>query len=134
MTNKYEPTELAEAVAGVLRGVIGRERITQSALAEATGISQSHISKLMRALRPMDLDTLDRIAVLIGVNASEILAEAESDLAKAQRSNVHSFQAHADNKRVAGRQASTESILEDLEGKPYAADVRRDHEDDPTEL
>lgn len=91
MTNKYIPTALAAEVASTIRGIMGRAQLTQGDLAEVTGISQSHMSKLLRALRPMDLDTLDLIAQRFGISASDILLEAEH---RASGSNV----IHADNR------------------------------------
>lgn len=86
-SKEYVPTQLTTEVAAVLRGILGREQIRQSTVAEVTGISQSHISKLLRGLKRIDIDALDNIARLIGVEASAIIATAEHNIQQ-QQANV----------------------------------------------
>lgn len=69
--------ELAVEVANILRGMVARYGLSQMELAEAVGISQSQLSKMLRGVRPMDIDTLDGLAVAMDSSSAEILAEAE---------------------------------------------------------
>lgn len=75
MTN-YVPTRLAYEIAGILRGRAARYDVTQADLAHATGISQSQISKMLRGKRPMDIDTMDRVAFALGLDAAKLVEEA----------------------------------------------------------
>ncbi len=69
--------ELAIEVANILRGLVARYGLPQMELAETVGVSQSQLSKMLRGVRPMDIDTLDGLAVAMGSTGAQILAEAE---------------------------------------------------------
>lgn len=79
MTNS-ELGELASEVANILRGMVARYSVSQTELAYSTGVSQSQLSKMLRGVRPIDVDTLDAIAHSLGSSASEVVLAAEKAL------------------------------------------------------
>ena len=64
---------LRETVAANVRAELGRSRITQSKAAAATKISEGSLSKRLNGHIPFDIDQLDAIAALVGVDPSVLL-------------------------------------------------------------
>lgn len=69
-------TGLREAVAEVVRVELARRRMTQRALADATGMSQSYIGRRMTGEMPFTTDDLVLVAAALGVAVSSLLPHA----------------------------------------------------------
>ncbi len=77
----YDPSVLTQTVAGIIRGRMARFGIGQAELAAAINVSQSQLSKMVRGIRPIDIDQLDGMAVALGLDAWSVLREAEEAVA-----------------------------------------------------
>lgn len=78
--SKPETSALTREAAAVLRGWMARRGLTQAMMSEATDISQSQLSKLLRGERTMDLDQMFSICAALGLNPVSVLAEAEASM------------------------------------------------------
>jgi len=76
----YEVSDLTRHVASRLRGLMAQHRVTQAELAESIGVSQSQLSKMVRGVRPIDLDQLDGMCIALGVDTGDLIKEAEAAL------------------------------------------------------
>lgn len=56
-----------------LRGIRRREGLTQTALAEAVGMKQSHISEMERGCRPIGKAAAKKLAVVLNANWKSFL-------------------------------------------------------------
>jgi transcriptional regulator with XRE-family HTH domain len=65
----------AASVAGEVRAAMARRRISQTALAEALGMSQAAISRRLTGTIPFDVAELSAIATILGVPLSALLAD-----------------------------------------------------------
>lgn len=65
-----------ELVIGEIRAVMGRRRLTQTALAELVGENQAWLSRRLSGGTPIDLGDLTRIADALGVPISDLIAAA----------------------------------------------------------
>ena len=61
--------------------------ITQTELSDATGISQSQISKQMRGTRDINIDELGAIADALGIHLVSLIQQAEREMNTATRAN-----------------------------------------------
>lgn len=52
--------------------------MTQSELAEATGISQSQVSKILRGVRVPDLEQTWSLCYVLGIDIAAVLTEADT--------------------------------------------------------
>lgn len=59
--------------------------ITQTELSDATGISQSQISKQMRGTRDINIDELGAIADALGIHLVSLIQQAEREMNPATR-------------------------------------------------
>jgi transcriptional regulator with XRE-family HTH domain len=66
----------AETVAAEARAALARCKITQTALAEATGRSQAYWSKRLTGAQAMTVDDLAAVAELAGVDIGSLLPAA----------------------------------------------------------
>lgn len=73
----YEVSDLTRHVASRLRGLMAQHRVTQAELADSVGVSQSQLSKMVRGVRPIDLDQLDGMCIALGVDTGDLIKEAE---------------------------------------------------------
>jgi transcriptional regulator with XRE-family HTH domain len=69
---------LNRAVARILDDACEELFVTQTELARRSGISQSQISKLLRAEHGMKLGHLDAICTALGLSIVAVIAEAAS--------------------------------------------------------
>lgn len=76
----YKVSDLTRFVAARLRGLMAQHSVKQSELAESIGVSQSHLSKMVRGMRPIDLDQLDGMCLALGADTADLLKEAEAAL------------------------------------------------------
>jgi len=67
---------LNRSVARILAAAADELFVTQTELGRRTGISQSQISKLLRAERAMKVDQLDAICAALGLPVAAVVAEA----------------------------------------------------------
>lgn len=96
-----------KAVARQLSARLAYQGMTQTGLAEATGISQSQLSKQMRGLREINVDELAIICEALDVPMETIISLASADMKKA---NV-----------VPMRRPRSNSAPVDVGGVPYGA-------------
>jgi transcriptional regulator with XRE-family HTH domain len=71
------PEHLSRAVADQIRSLMQARQMSGYALAKATGIPQSSISRKLNYAAPFDLADVARIAQVFGVKASDLVAWAE---------------------------------------------------------
>lgn len=74
----YSPTPVETRLAGMIRAESARLMKTQQELADAAGLSQSQISKVMRAERPMTLGVLAALADELGLDLLVTLDSKET--------------------------------------------------------
>ncbi|MBW9095172.1 helix-turn-helix transcriptional regulator [Microbacterium jejuense] len=67
---------LSRAVARILVDACDELFVTQTELARRSGVSQSQISKLLRAEREIKLGQLDAICAALGLSIVAVVAEA----------------------------------------------------------
>ena len=65
------------AVGRAVRGLMAEQGITQTAVAEAAGMTRSSLVKKLRGDIAISVDDLDRLAIALGVQVSAILQNAE---------------------------------------------------------
>lgn len=68
-----EVLELRETVSAEVRALMGRHRVTQVALAEAVGMTQSSLSRCLASKRAFDLDELLAIARYFNLPISRLI-------------------------------------------------------------
>lgn len=71
---------MSRALSAVLTGYYQRRRLTQSALARMTGMSEVSLQKKLDGKAPITATDLVIIAGAIGVDPGEVVAEAKKDL------------------------------------------------------
>lgn len=76
----YDVNDLTRLIASRIRGLMAQHGVKQAELAESINVSQSQLSKMLRGVRPIDLDQLDGMCLALGQQLSAIIAEAESIL------------------------------------------------------
>lgn len=64
-------------VAGEILALMGRNRVTQEALAGAIGMSQPALSKRLRCRQAFDVDELDRLARYFNKPITDLLPQPE---------------------------------------------------------
>lgn len=68
-------TTSATAATSSIRAEAARRNLSQRELAEHLGISQAALSRRMSGANPWDLDELDRLASLFGMDARDLIPE-----------------------------------------------------------
>jgi transcriptional regulator with XRE-family HTH domain len=76
---KPEPGVLSEALAGILRAQIARKRLLQSQVAEAAGMSQAQLSGVLNAKKHIDIEQLDKLCWVIGLDFWKVVEEADQE-------------------------------------------------------
>jgi transcriptional regulator with XRE-family HTH domain len=67
----------AEQVAAEIRAEMGRQQVSNAALAELLGVSEMWVSRKKRGLTPLTLDEVQRIAEVLDVEVAELLPSAD---------------------------------------------------------
>lgn len=67
---------MTQYLAAALRARAAEGQVTQTQIAQVTGISQSQVSKLLRGRRVLDIDELDAICHVLGLDIGEVLTIA----------------------------------------------------------
>ena len=76
-------SDISRAVGDVVYGAYKRQRLSQAALVERTGISVTTMRRLIAGEAEFDVDQLFAISNALGISAADILAEAEKDVSSA---------------------------------------------------
>lgn len=78
------PKDTMDTFGKVVARLLNEQRllkdITQTELSDATGISQSQISKQMRGTRDINIDELGSIADALGVSLVSLIQQAEREM------------------------------------------------------
>lgn len=69
--------DINEAMAAVIRGEMGAQRVTWRELAARSGIPERTLARLLKPERDMNLDHLFAIAEALGRPAGDLMREAE---------------------------------------------------------
>ncbi|WP_158566485.1 helix-turn-helix domain-containing protein [Micromonospora craterilacus] len=69
-------TSLSDLVAEEIRVLLTRRRMSQRQLAQAMGVSHAWLNYRLTGVKTIDLDDLQRIADVLGVQVSALLAPA----------------------------------------------------------
>lgn len=72
-----DPSEFTRQLAGIFRAELGRADHSQAWLAQVLGISQAHMSRVLKGRRPMDTDQLAVLCQLFGRSLTSVITEAE---------------------------------------------------------
>lgn len=74
-------SDLTRLVAANIRGLMAQHDVKQADMAESIGVSQSQFSKMLRGIKPIDLDQLDGMCTALDVKTSDIIKQVENTLA-----------------------------------------------------
>ena len=67
-----------QAMAQIMKSRMAFHGVKQSETAEAIGISQSQLSKILRADRPIDLETFEALCTFLGDDAAALVAQGRA--------------------------------------------------------
>jgi transcriptional regulator with XRE-family HTH domain len=75
---KPPPSDLQQAVAGILRAEKGRKQVSLQQIADATGLfARSQLSAIFKGTKHVDVEQLDALCYALGLNLTAVIAEAE---------------------------------------------------------
>lgn len=81
----------SKAMAQVMKSRMAFHGISQSEMANAIEISQSQLSKILRADRAIDLDTFAAFCEAIGESPTDLIKEGEQFTEKIKRNNPKAY-------------------------------------------
>ncbi|MEE1296684.1 MAG: helix-turn-helix transcriptional regulator [Bifidobacterium sp.] len=99
-----------QAMAQIMKGRMAFHGVQQAETAEAIGISQSQLSKILRADRPIDLETFEALCTFLGDDAAALVAQGR---ALADRSATND---NTDKSQDALADANTADRVPDMSG------------------
>lgn len=67
-----------QAMAQIMKSRMAFHGVKQAETAEAIGISQSQLSKILRADRPIDLETFEALCTFLGDDAAALVAQGRA--------------------------------------------------------
>lgn len=108
-----------QAMAQIMKGRMAFHGVKQAETAEAIGISQSQLSKILRADRPIDLETFEALCTFLGDDAAALVAQGR---ALADRSTTNN---NTDKSQDALADANTADRAPDMSG--WTADEQADY-------
>lgn len=108
-----------QAMAQIMKSRMAFHGVKQSETAEAIGISQSQLSKILRADRPIDLETFEALCTFLGDDAAALVAQGR---ALADRSATND---NTDKSQDALADANTSDRASDMSG--WTADEQADY-------
>lgn len=108
-----------QAMAQIMKGRMAFHGVKQAETAEAIGISQSQLSKILRADRPIDLETFEALCTFLGDDAAALVAQGR---ALADRSATND---NTDKAQDALAAANTANRAPDMSG--WTADEQADY-------
>lgn len=76
-TRTPEPGPLTKEIAGIIKGRMARYNVSQSEMAAQVGVDQSQLSKMIRGLRAINLDQLEIMCHVLGVEVHDVVEEAD---------------------------------------------------------
>lgn len=106
-------------MAQIMKGRMAFHGVKQAETAEAIGISQSQLSKILRADRPIDLETFEALCTFLGGDAAALVAQGR---ALADRSTTND---NTDKSQDALADANTADRAPDMSG--WTADEQADY-------
>ena len=106
-------------MAQIMKGRMAFHGVKQAETAEAIGISQSQLSKILRADRPIDLETFEALCTFLGDDAAALVAQGR---ALADRSATND---NTDKSQDALADANTADRAPDMSG--WTADEQADY-------
>lgn len=108
-----------QAMAQIMKSRMAFHGVKQSETAEAIGISQSQLSKILRADRPIDLETFEALCTFLGDDAAALVAQGR---ALADRSATND---NTDKSQDALADANTADRAPDMSG--WTADEQAEY-------
>lgn len=81
---KAAPGVLSEALAAILRAQIARKKLLQSEIAEAAHMSQGQLSGVLNAKKHIDLEKLDQLCWVLGLDFWKVVQEADQEVTDRQ--------------------------------------------------
>lgn len=90
-----------KAVARALAAAREEKGITQSELADMTGISQSQLSKQLRGLRAINLDEIRLICNALGISMASIFQKADDSLVPGNVTHLSDVRSNKQSARAA---------------------------------
>jgi plasmid maintenance system antidote protein VapI len=78
---------LSEALGEILRAQIARKKLKQSDIAAEMGISQTQLSGIVNAKKHVDIEQLDQLCWVIGLEFWEVVQEADNEVTDRQLSD-----------------------------------------------
>lgn len=108
-----------QAMAQIMKGRMAFHGVKQAETAEAIGISQSQLSKILRADRPIDLETFEALCTFLGDDAAALVAQGRA-LADRNATNDNT-----DKSQDALADANTADRAPDMSG--WTADEQADY-------
>jgi plasmid maintenance system antidote protein VapI len=84
---KPPPGVLSEALGEILRAQIARKKLKQSDIAAEMGISQTQLSGIVNAKKHVDIEQLDQLCWVIGLEFWEVVQEADNEVTDRQLSD-----------------------------------------------
>ncbi|OZG62429.1 helix-turn-helix protein [Bifidobacterium lemurum] len=85
-------SSFCKAMAQIMRSRMAFHDITQSEMAEAIGISQSQLSKILRAERTIDLETFEAFCETLGESTADLVKDGESIAERTKETNPDRYQ------------------------------------------
>ena len=76
--SRNEPGRLSIALAAILSEAFDDSGKTQAEVAEAAGMSQSQLSKYLRAVRTLTADELDDLCAALGLSLVDVVTRADA--------------------------------------------------------
>lgn len=98
-----------QAMAQIMKGRMAFHGVKQAETAEAIGISQSQLSKILRADRPIDLETFEAFCAFLGDDAASLVAQGQA-LTDTRKNDP------ADDANVSLASAVDDSTVPDMSG------------------
>lgn len=101
-----------KAMAQIMKGRMAFHGVKQAETAEAIGISQSQLSKILRADRPIDLETFEAFCTFLGDDAASLVAQGQA-LADARKDDQAKSASAVDDSDVALASADVDTTPAD---------------------
>ena len=76
--SRNEPGRLSVALAAILTEAFDDSEKTQAEVAEAAGMSQSQLSKYLRAVRTLTIDELDDLCRVLDLHLVDVVTRADA--------------------------------------------------------
>ena len=82
---------LSRALARVLRAAFEESNLTQTSLGEMIGVSQSQVSKYLLGKKALNIDELDAICTILGLDIAAVIRVAKSDAVQIEVHRLSAF-------------------------------------------